>query len=54
MLMEKLFLMIITYQPITMKEGAWIGVGDTIKKRVTIRKYAIVRANSVVIKDIQD
>ena len=45
---------IITCQPIIIKEGAWIGAGAAIMKGVTIGKYAIVGANSVVTKDVPD
>ena len=45
---------IITCQPVIIKEGAWIGAGAAIMKGVTIGKYAIVGANSVVTKDVPD
>ena len=45
---------IITCQPIIIKEGAWIGAGAAIMKGVTVGKYAIVGANSVVTKDVPD
>ena len=45
---------IITCKPIIIKEGAWIGAGAAIMKGVTVGKYAIVGANSVVTKDVQD
>ena len=37
---------------ILIKEGAWIGDGATILQRVTIGKYAIIGADSLVNKDI--
>ena len=45
---------IITCKPIIIKEGAWIGAGAAIMKGVTVGKYAIVGANSVVTKDVPD
>ena len=45
---------IITCRPIIIKEGAWIGAGAAIMKGVTVGKYAIVGANSVVTKDVPD
>ena len=45
---------IITCQPIIIKEGAWIGAGAAIMKGVTVGKYAIIGANSVVTKDVPD
>ena len=45
---------VITCKPILIKEGAWIGAGATILPGVTVGKYAIVGANSVVSKDIPD
>ena len=45
---------IITCKPILIKEGAWIGAGATILPGVTIGKYAIIGANSLVSKDIPD
>ncbi len=45
---------IITCQPVIIKEGAWIGAGAAIMKGVTVGKYAIVGANSVVTKDVPD
>ncbi len=41
---------VITCKPILIKEGALIGAGATILPGVTIGKYAIIGANSVVIK----
>ena len=45
---------IITCQPVIIREGAWIGAGAAIMKGVTVGKYAIVGANSVVTKDVPD
>ena len=45
---------VITCKQILIKEGAWIGAGATILPGVTVGKYAIVGANSVVSKDIPD
>ena len=45
---------VITCKPILIKEGAWIGAGATILPGVTVGKYAIVGANSLVSKDIPD
>ena len=45
---------IITCKPILIKEGAWIGAGVTILPGVTIGKYAIIGANSLVSKNIPD
>ena len=41
-------------KPILIKKGAWIGAGASILPGVTVGKYAIVGANSVVSKDIPD
>ncbi|WP_087026766.1 acyltransferase [Thaumasiovibrio subtropicus] len=40
--------------PVTIKQGAWIGLGATILKGVTIGKNAVVSANSVVYEDVPD
>lgn len=40
--------------PVTIRSGAWIGVGATILKGVTIGRNAVIGANSVVYKDIPD
>ena len=45
---------VITCKPILIKQGALIGAGATILPGVTIGKYAIIGANSVVSKDIPD
>ena len=45
---------VITCRPILIKYGAWVGPGATILPGVTVGKYAIVGANSVVNKDIPD
>ena len=41
-------------KPIVIKEGAWIGAGASIMPGVTIGKYAIVGAASVVTHDVGD
>lgn len=46
--------MILTCKPIHIKKGAWIGAGATILPGVTVGKYAIVGAASVVSKDVDD
>lgn len=43
-----------TYGKVTIKKNAWIGMGVTICPGVTIGKYAVVGAGSVVTKDIPD
>jgi len=45
---------ILTCKPVLIKEGAWIGAGATILPGVTVGKYAIVGASSVVTKDVPD
>lgn len=45
---------IITCSPVHICKGAWIGAGSTILPGVTIGKYAIVGAASVVTKDVPD
>ena len=45
---------ILTCKPVLIKYGAWVGAGATILPGVTIGKYAIIGANSVVNKDIPD
>lgn len=45
---------ILTCKPVHIKKGAWIGAGATILPGVTIGKYAIVGAGSVVTKDVGD
>ena len=41
-------------KPILIKEGAWVGAASTILPGVTVGKYAIVGASSVVTKDVPD
>ena len=41
-------------KPIVIKQGAWIGAGASIMAGVTIGKYAIVGAASVVTHDVGD
>ena len=45
---------ILTCKPVLIKYGAWVGAGTTILPGVTVGKYAIIGANSVVNKDIPD
>ena len=45
---------VLTCKPILIKYGAWVGAGATILPGVTVGRYAIVGANSVVNKDIPD
>ena len=43
-----------TYGKVTVKKNAWLGLGCTICPGVTIGKYAVVAAGSVVTKDVPD
>ncbi len=45
---------ILLCKPVHIKEGAWIGAGASIMPGVTIGKYAIVGAASVVTHDVGD
>ena len=45
---------IILCKPIVIKQGAWIGAGASIMAGVTIGRYAIVGAASVVTHDVAD
>ena len=45
---------VLTCRPIYIKKGAWIGAGATILPGVSIGKYAIVGAASVVTRDVPD
>lgn len=45
---------ILTCKPILIQQGAWIGAGVTILPGVSIGRYAIVGAASVVTKDVPD
>ena len=45
---------ILTCKHIVIKKGAWIGAGATILPGVTIGRYAIIGAASVVTKDVCD
>ena len=45
---------ILICKPIRIKKGAWIGAGASIMAGVTIGKYAIVGAASVVTHDVED
>lgn len=41
-------------KPVVIKQGAWIGAGATILPGVTVGRYAIVGAASVVTHDVPD
>ena len=45
---------VITCKPVHICKGAWVGAGSTILPGVTVGKYAIVGASSVVTKDVPD
>ena len=45
---------VLVVKPVLIKEGAWVGAGACVLPGVTVGKYAIVGANSVVTKDIPD
>lgn len=45
---------ILTCRPIVIKKGAWIGAGASILPGVTVGRYAIVGAASVVTKNVPD
>ncbi len=45
---------ITTEKPIHIKEGVWIGSGSIILGNVTIGKFSVVGAGSVVTKDVPD
>ena len=45
---------VIICRPVHICKGAWIGAGSTILPGVTVGKYAIVGAASVVTKDVPD
>ena len=45
---------ILTCKPIVIRKGAWIGAGATILPGVTVGRYAIVGAASVVTRDVGD
>ena len=45
---------ILTCNPVLIKQGAWIGAGASIMPGITIGKYAIVGAASVVTHDVPD
>ncbi|MDE6259831.1 MAG: galactoside O-acetyltransferase [Oscillospiraceae bacterium] len=46
--------MVLTCKPIRIKQGAWIGAGATILPGVTVGRYAVVGAASVVTHDVPD
>ena len=46
--------MVLVCRPILIREGAWIGAGATILPGVTIGRYAIIGAASVVTQDVPD
>ena len=41
-------------KPVHIKQGAWIGANATILPGVTVGKYAVVAAGSIVTKDVPD
>lgn len=43
-----------TIKPVCIKEGVWIGTGTIILPGVTIGKYSVIGAGSVVVKDIPE
>ena len=45
---------ILLCKPVLIRQGAWIGAGATILPGVSVGKYAIVGAGSVVTKDVPD
>lgn len=45
---------VLTCKPVMIKQGAWIGAGASIMPGVTVGKYAIVGAASVVTHDVPD
>lgn len=45
---------VLLVKPIVIKKGAWIGAGASIMAGVTVGKYAIVGAASVVTHDVGD
>jgi acetyltransferase-like isoleucine patch superfamily enzyme len=40
--------------PVTIKKGAWIGIGAMILPEVTVGEYAVIAAGSVVTKNIPE
>lgn len=45
---------ILLCKPVLIRQGAWIGAGATILPGVSIGKYAIIGAGSVVTNDVPD
>ena len=45
---------VITCKPVRVCKGAWVGAGSTLLPGVTVGRYAIVGAASVVTKDVPD
>ncbi len=45
---------ILIAEPITLKQGAWIGAGVTILPGVTVGENAVIAAGAVVSKDVED
>lgn len=45
---------VLTCKPVLIKKGAWIGAGASIMPGVTVGRYAIVGAASVVTHDVPD
>lgn len=46
--------MVLTYKPIRIQKGAWIGANAVILAGVSVGKHAIVGAGAVVTKDVPD
>lgn len=46
--------MVLLYKPVLIRQGAWIGAGAAILPGVSVGRYAIVGAGSVVTKDVGD
>ena len=45
---------ILTCRPVRIQKGAWIGAGSSVLPGVSVGRYAIVGAASVVTKDVPD
>ncbi len=45
---------VITCKPVHICKGAWVGAGSSVLPGVTVGRYAIVGAGSVVTKDVPD
>lgn len=46
--------MVLPCKPVLVKKGAWIGAGATVLPGVSVGRYAVVGAASVVTKDVPD